>query len=89
MKKFLCLRIAKPLCIPKDTGLSTVPDPSALPSWLSEEDVNYYASKFNQKGFTGPVNYYRCSDLYVPKTYTMAIIIKELVINLLSGQIGD
>lgn len=63
MKKFLCLRIPKPLCIPKDTGLSTLPDPSALPSWLSEEDVNYYASKFNQKGFTGPVNYYRCWDL--------------------------
>ncbi|GAY40980.1 hypothetical protein CUMW_055940 [Citrus unshiu] len=63
MKKFLCFRIPKPLCIPKDTGLSTLPDPSALPSWLSEEDVNYYASKFNQKGFTGPVNYYRCWDL--------------------------
>ncbi|WOL03289.1 bifunctional epoxide hydrolase 2 [Canna indica] len=34
-----------------------------LPSWLSEEDIRYYASKFEKSGFTGPVNYYRCLDL--------------------------
>jgi len=37
--------------------------PESLPSWLSEEDINYYASKFNQKGFTGGLNYYRASNL--------------------------
>ncbi|KAL5701331.1 hypothetical protein ACHQM5_026677 [Ranunculus cassubicifolius] len=36
--------------------------PPPLPSWLSQEDIDYYASKFNQKGFTGPLNYYRNFD---------------------------
>ncbi|XP_020101931.1 uncharacterized protein LOC109719578 isoform X1 [Ananas comosus] len=35
----------------------------ALPSWLSEEDLDYYASKFEKTGFTGGINYYRCLDL--------------------------
>lgn len=34
-----------------------------LPSWLSEEDIEYYASKFEKSGFTGGINYYRCIDL--------------------------
>ncbi|XP_078166032.1 epoxide hydrolase 1-like [Carex rostrata] len=34
-----------------------------LPSWLSEEDIEYYASKFEKSGFTGGINYYRCVDL--------------------------
>lgn len=37
--------------------------PSPLPSWLSEEDLSYFASKYEQKGFTGPLNYYRSMDL--------------------------
>ncbi|KAI3449459.1 hypothetical protein Pfo_006124 [Paulownia fortunei] len=37
--------------------------PTTMPSWLSEDDVQYYASKFNQKGFTGGLNYYRAMDL--------------------------
>nr|CAD1816953.1 unnamed protein product [Ananas comosus var. bracteatus] len=35
----------------------------ALPSWLSEEDLDYYASKFEKTGFTGGMNYYRCLNL--------------------------
>lgn len=31
--------------------------------WLSEEDINYYATKFNQSGFTGGLNYYRALHL--------------------------
>lgn len=30
-----------------------------LPSWLTEEDVHYFASKFDKSGFTGGLNYYR------------------------------
>ncbi|XP_065877193.1 uncharacterized protein [Euphorbia lathyris] len=40
-------------------GIGTKPDPSTLPSWLSDEDVNYFAAKFNKTGFTGGINYYR------------------------------
>ncbi|XWS73684.1 hypothetical protein CRYUN_Cryun02cG0149800 [Craigia yunnanensis] len=36
--------------------------PITLPSWLSEEEVNYYVTKFDQKGFTGGLNYYRNFD---------------------------
>lgn len=66
MKIFLTRRSAEPPCMSKEGGYRNRPDPPTLPSWLSEEDVNYYAAKFNQKGFTGPLNYYRCFDLYVP-----------------------
>ncbi|OAY61848.1 epoxide hydrolase A [Manihot esculenta] len=61
--RFLASRSSKPPCIPKETGVRGSPDPRSLPSWLSEEDINYYVSKFNQKGFTGGLNYYRCLDL--------------------------
>ncbi|KAK9219205.1 hypothetical protein WN943_007846 [Citrus x changshan-huyou] len=33
-----------------------------LPSWLSEEEFNYYVTKFDQSGFTGGLNYYRAID---------------------------
>ncbi|KAI9181969.1 hypothetical protein LWI28_020618 [Acer negundo] len=63
MKKFLASHSPKAPCVPKEIGFRGLPDPPALPSWLFEEDVNYYATKFNQKGFTGGLNYYRCLNL--------------------------
>lgn len=63
MKRFLSSRSPKPPRISKEIGVRGLPDPSTLPPWLSEEDVNYYATKFNQKGFTGGLNYYRCMNL--------------------------
>ncbi|GFZ09048.1 alpha/beta-Hydrolases superfamily protein [Actinidia rufa] len=36
---------------------------SCLAFVLSKEDVDYYASKFEQTGFTGGINYYRAVDL--------------------------
>ncbi|PHU18445.1 hypothetical protein BC332_14140 [Capsicum chinense] len=45
-------------------GIDAVPDASAaLSSWLSEEGLDYFASKFEKTGFTGPVNYYRALPL--------------------------
>ncbi|KAM7277284.1 hypothetical protein ACFE04_019150 [Oxalis oulophora] len=61
--KFLTSRNPKPPCIPKEVGFKGLPDPPSLPSWLSEEDIDYYAKKFNQKGFTGGLNYYRAMNL--------------------------
>lgn len=37
--------------------------PDVLPSWLSEEEIEYFASKFHKSGFTGGINFYRCLDL--------------------------
>ncbi|CDP15824.1 unnamed protein product [Coffea canephora] len=33
--------------------------PVVLPSWLTDDDVDYYVSKFDKTGFMGAVNYYR------------------------------
>ncbi|KAL5701327.1 hypothetical protein ACHQM5_026674 [Ranunculus cassubicifolius] len=47
--------------IPKETGFGV--EPITLPSWLSEEDVNYFVRNFEKSGFTGGFNYYRAMDL--------------------------
>ncbi|KAF5195682.1 Epoxide hydrolase a [Thalictrum thalictroides] len=64
IKKLLTFRQPGALIVPKETGFAGLsPSYNTLPSWLSEEDINYYASKFEQKGFTGGLNYYRALDL--------------------------
>ncbi|KAL2238999.1 uncharacterized protein LOC105163107 [Sesamum indicum] len=64
IKKFLISRNPTPLRVPKEVGFGGRTDkPIILPSWLSEDDVQYYATKFNKKGFTGGLNYYRAMDL--------------------------
>jgi len=36
--------------------------PSSLPSWLTEEDIEFYATEFKRAGFRGGLNYYRNLD---------------------------
>lgn len=67
LRKFYRSHDSKPPCIPKEIGFRGLKAPNTLPSWLSEEDMNYFASKFKQSGFTGGLNYYRAMDLYVSK----------------------
>ncbi|PNT14096.1 hypothetical protein POPTR_010G010700v4 [Populus trichocarpa] len=64
LKELLTHRVAGPLFLPKGKGLNGAPldAPIVLPSWLSEEDFKYYTNKFEQKGFTGGLNYYRNLD---------------------------
>ncbi|XP_004298141.1 PREDICTED: bifunctional epoxide hydrolase 2-like [Fragaria vesca subsp. vesca] len=63
IREFLTYRHPGPLFLPKGKGFGHPSDsPIALPSWLSEADVNYYVGKFEKKGFTGGINYYRNSD---------------------------
>jgi pimeloyl-ACP methyl ester carboxylesterase len=47
--------------LPKDgTRLRDwLPEPKALPAWLTEDDVSYYVSEFTRTGFTGGLNWYR------------------------------
>lgn len=40
-----------------------LPDPGIRPSWLSEEDLDYYANEFKRTGFRGGFNRYRCMDI--------------------------
>ncbi|XP_041012113.1 epoxide hydrolase A-like [Juglans microcarpa x Juglans regia] len=65
LKEFLTYRNPGPVYFPEGKGFVPPPPdtPIVLPSWLSEEDVNYYACKYEKTGFTGSVNYYRNLDL--------------------------
>lgn len=47
---------------PDDTMLDGLPDPDPFPAWLSEADLNYYVQAFEQGGFRGPLNRYRCQQ---------------------------
>ena len=42
--------------------LNSAGNPAALPSWLSEADLDYYTSEFERSGFTGGINWYRNLD---------------------------
>ncbi|KAJ6852741.1 uncharacterized protein M6B38_253165 [Iris pallida] len=62
--KFLTYSKPAPLIVHKGKSFGGSPDTQiTLPPWLSEEDINYFASKFDKSGFTGGLNYYRCMDL--------------------------
>lgn len=41
------------------TLLEGLIDPDPLPSWLRQEDLDYYVEQFRQSGFRGPLNRYR------------------------------
>ncbi|EYU43974.1 hypothetical protein ABFS82_07G011900 [Erythranthe guttata] len=61
LKNFLTYRNPGPLHLPKSKAFSDTE--TSLPPWLSDEDVNYYASKYDATGFTGALNYYRALDI--------------------------
>ncbi|CAA2964006.1 bifunctional epoxide hydrolase 2-like [Olea europaea subsp. europaea] len=67
LKSFLSYRNPGPLYLPKGKWFGSLGDsadtPIILPSWLSEEEVDYYASKYEKSGFTGALNYYRALDI--------------------------
>lgn len=56
-------RTGRPLVIPDGLGLLDImPEPSALPGWLTEEDIQVYAEDFalhGEQAFTGAFNWYR------------------------------
>ncbi|CAI8615408.1 unnamed protein product [Vicia faba] len=65
LKNILTTRQTGPPILPKGKyGIGFNPDaPETLPSWLTEEDLAYYVSKFEKTGFTGGLNYYRNLNL--------------------------
>ncbi|XP_027350411.1 uncharacterized protein LOC113861648 [Abrus precatorius] len=63
IKNMLTSRRTGPPILPKE-GLGFNSNTTGpLPSWLSQEDLKYYASKFEKTGFTGGLNYYRNLNL--------------------------
>ncbi|XP_047155205.1 epoxide hydrolase A-like [Vigna umbellata] len=65
LKNILTTRKPGPPILPKgEYGTGFNPDmPNSLPSWLTDDDLAYYVSKFEKTGFTGPLNYYRNLNL--------------------------
>jgi hypothetical protein len=65
MKNILTTRKTGPPIFPKgEYGTGFNPDtPDTLPSWLTEDDLAYFVSKFEKTGFTGALNYYRNFNL--------------------------
>ena len=49
--------------VPRRGGfLTRTVEPSALPSWLTEADLDFYAGEFARTGFRGGLNWYRNID---------------------------
>lgn len=64
LKYFLTYRDPGPIYLPKGKPLGDSTDaPINLPSWLSQEDVDFYTNKYEQTGFTGGFNYYRALNV--------------------------
>ncbi|XP_027919978.1 uncharacterized protein LOC114178335 isoform X2 [Vigna unguiculata] len=64
LKEFLTYRNPGPLYLPQGKAFGrSIDSPLTLPSWLSEEECDYYVSKYQKTGFTGGLNYYRNLDL--------------------------
>jgi pimeloyl-ACP methyl ester carboxylesterase len=45
-----------------DKLLDTCTLPAALPAWLTEKDIDFFAGEFERSGFRGPLNWYRNID---------------------------
>lgn len=65
MKNILTTRKTGPPTFPKgEYGTGFNPGtPDTLPSWISQEALDYYVTKFNKTGFSGGLNYYRNLNL--------------------------
>ncbi|CAK9157093.1 unnamed protein product [Ilex paraguariensis] len=64
MKKFLLINKTDQLIAPPGMEIiDFLETPSFLPPWITEEELQVYADKFQESGFTGPLNYYRAMDL--------------------------
>jgi pimeloyl-ACP methyl ester carboxylesterase len=49
--------------VPRHGGfLSRTVEPTSLPSWLTETDVQFYSGEFERSGFRGGLNWYRNID---------------------------
>ncbi|RCV40096.1 hypothetical protein SETIT_9G024200v2 [Setaria italica] len=60
MRQILCNRFSPDASGGDKPGSTTDDEP--LPPWLTEADLDHYASEFERTGFTGGLNYYRNMD---------------------------
>jgi pimeloyl-ACP methyl ester carboxylesterase len=51
------------LAAPSGAGfVDRLPEPKALPGWLTQEELDHYVEEFTRTGFTGGINWYRNFD---------------------------
>ncbi|XP_059653747.1 uncharacterized protein LOC132300598 isoform X1 [Cornus florida] len=63
LKKFLLINAPDPLVAPPGVEIiDFLESPASLPPWITEEELQARASKFEAFGFTGALNYYRNMD---------------------------
>lgn len=62
LKRFFNYRTPGPLLVSKVFEESSDAE-IGLPSWMTQDEINYFVSKYDKSGFTGGINYYRCYDL--------------------------
>ena len=71
MRRFLCAiggdapaDAMTALAGPRDERgmVERLPEPEALPPWLSQEDLDHFTTEFEKTGFTGGLNWYRNFD---------------------------
>lgn len=48
------------------------PEPEALPSWLGQDELDFYIAEFSRTGFTGGLNWYRNFDRNWERTPQLA-----------------
>jgi pimeloyl-ACP methyl ester carboxylesterase len=52
----------RPVVEPGGGFLGFLPEPDALPAWLTEQDIDTYVDEYRDRGFTGGLNWYRNLD---------------------------
>nr|KAJ0202151.1 hypothetical protein LSAT_V11C600324700 [Lactuca sativa] len=64
MNKFLLINHGDVLVAPLGMEIiDHMETPSSLPPWITEDELQTYADKFQETGFIGGLNYYRAIDL--------------------------
>lgn len=64
LKKFLFINAPDLLAAPPGVEIiDFLETPASLPHWITAEDLEFQASKFQISGFTGALNYYRAMDM--------------------------
>ncbi|GKV21102.1 hypothetical protein SLEP1_g31117 [Rubroshorea leprosula] len=64
LKKFLLINAPDLLSAPPGIEIiAFLATPSTLPHWITQEELEFCAEKFQKSGFTGALNYYRAMDM--------------------------
>ncbi|KAK7333012.1 hypothetical protein VNO80_29772 [Phaseolus coccineus] len=89
LKNILTTRKPGPPIFPKgEYGTGCNPDmTNSLPSWLPQDDLAYYVSKFEKTGFTGPLNYYRNMNLNWELTAPWSGVKVQVPVKFITGEL--